>query len=118
MEFDPAEWRALAQSDPQEFERRRLALIEDLISTAPPDIQRRLRGTQFRVDLERGRASNPLSATVRISRLMWESFGELRTQLNELAAGASRTSSTAMTPVPEQPAHAATVLPFRKPAAD
>lgn len=116
MEFDPAEWRALAQSDPQEFERRRLALIEDLIASAPPDIQRRLRGTQFRVDMERGRASNPLSATLRISKLMWESFAELRTHLNDLAAGGAQPDQKGTLQASPQPA--AAILPFRKPTTD
>lgn len=111
MEFDVSEWRALAESDPQEFERRRLALIEELIASAPPDIQRRLRGTQFRVDMERGRASNPLSATLRISKLMWESFSDLREQLNHLVAGADA-------PEEVQKAPSADILPFRKPATD
>ena len=108
MDFDVAELQRLAQTDPAEFERRRLLLVEELIASAPPDIQRRLRGTQFRVELERGRASNALSATVRISRLMWESFNELREQLNLLTTGQ-----------PPKPAPAsADILPFRRPAAD
>lgn len=111
MDFDHSEWQELARTNPEEFERRRLALIEDVIASAPPDIQRRLRGLQFKVDVERGRATNPLSATLRISRMMWESFADLREQLNQLSTGnytAPRESSRTD----------AKIIPLKKPAAD
>jgi Protein of unknown function (DUF3135) len=111
MDFDVAQWQELAKTDPEEFERRRIAMIEDLIATAPPDIQRRLRGTQFRVDMERQRASNPLSATVRISRLMWESFADLRENLNHLANGNSAPNSVEAANVP----NSAAIIPLRPP---
>lgn len=116
MEFDVTEWRALAQTDPEEFERRRMALIEELIASAPPDIQRRLRGTQFRVDMERQRASNPLSATLRISRMMWESFAEMREQLNKLANSEAAGGVEPAVPSPQR--RAAEILPFRKSSAE
>ena len=105
MKFDVSEWQKLAQTDPEEFERRRVAHIEELIASTPPDIQRRLRGTQFKVDLARGRASNPLSATVRISRLMWESFSQLRERLNQLA-------SQDLDPPPASELPAAQIIPL------
>ncbi len=111
MDFDHSEWQELARTDPEEFERRRIALIDEVISSAPPDVQRRLRGLQFRVDMERSRAGNPLSATVRISRLMWESFSELREQLNQLASNNFSTLKQAKHP-------AAKIIPLRKPVAE
>lgn len=118
MELDVTELRALALSDPEEFERRRIALIEDVIASAPPDIQRRLRGTQFRVDMERQRASNPLSATLRISRLMWESFSELREQLNGLADATAegKAGEKAGEAPAQQAATTAAIIPLRRPA--
>lgn len=87
--FDPSkdfdEWQALAKSDPQEFEARRTQVIEDFIQSAPDDLQRRLRGLQFRVDMERRRAANPLSACMRISDMMWDAVlreGGLRDALH------------------------------------
>lgn len=102
-DFD--EWAALAKSDPEAFEERRRASIEAFIATVPEEHRQRVRGVQFRVDMERSRASNPLSATVRISKLMWESFGELREALNQAANGGGPAQ-------PAEPRRSATVLPF------
>ncbi|MFN0318126.1 MAG: DUF3135 domain-containing protein [Burkholderiales bacterium] len=105
MDFDFSEWKELARNDPKEFERRRVAMIEAVIASAPPDVQRRLRGIQFRVDMECRKASNPLSATVRISRMMWESFAELREALNKL------TSPGPAQPIPKP---ASNIVPLRQ----
>ena len=79
--FDIAEWQRLAQQDPGEFERRRQASITAFIEQAPPEHRVRLRGLQFRIDLERRRAKTPLGAAIRLQSLMWERFGELREAL-------------------------------------
>ncbi len=90
-DFD--EWAALAQTDPAAFEERRSSLIEDFIQNSPNHLQRRLRGLQFRVDMERRRARTPMGACVRISGMMWDAFlgeGGLRDSLNALIkAGAT-----------------------------
>ena len=49
------ELKKLAQSDPEQLEKLRTELIEDTISSAPAQHQRRLRGLQFQVDMERRR---------------------------------------------------------------
>ena len=69
--FDFEEWMLLAKSDPEEFEKRRKHVIDDLISSAPEDRQQRLRGLQWRIDIERRRCSNPLAACIRLSDMMW-----------------------------------------------
>lgn len=84
MEFDFDEWAKLAKDDPDAFERRRREAIEAVIAKAPDAEQQRLRGLQFRIDMERQRASNPLSACVRINNMMWEQFNNLRVALEEL----------------------------------
>jgi len=73
----------LAQENPDELERIRQEAVEDLITNAPSDHQRRLRGLQFQVDMERKRAKNPMDSCIRISRLMHDSFAKLRDTLNE-----------------------------------
>lgn len=83
------EWASLAQSDPAAFEERRSCLIEDYIQNSPYHLQRRLRGLQFRVDMERRRARTPMGACVRISRMMWDALlgeGGLRDSLNTFAS--------------------------------
>ncbi len=100
-DFD--EWVALAQTDPAAFEARRSNLIEDFIQNSPNHMQRRLRGLQFRVDMERRRAHTPMGACVRISGMMWDAFlgeGGLRDSLNALikagaSHGAPKSSGTA-----------------------
>lgn len=84
-DFD--EWLALAQEDPAAFERRRSRLIEDVIQDAPDHLHQRLRGLQFRIDMERRRARTPMGACVRISGMMWNAFlgeGGLRDTLMTL----------------------------------
>lgn len=86
-DFDFNEWAALAKDDPEAFEQRRRALIEATIRKAKPENQHRLRGLQFRVDMERVRTRTPLAACGRISEMMWESFageGGLRPAVNGL----------------------------------
>jgi len=72
IDFD--EWAELARQDPVGFEQRRLALIEDFLNQFPNSDQRRLRGLQFRIDMERRRARTPLAACIRISAMMWDSL--------------------------------------------
>lgn len=87
-DFD--EWLSLAQSDPAAFEARRLHVIEDFIQNSPDHLQRRLRGLQFHIDMERRRARSPMGACVRLSRMMWDAFlgeGGLRDALNGLPPG-------------------------------
>ena len=106
-DFD--EWAALAKSDPEAFEQRRREAIETYIAAAPAEHQQRLRGVQFRVDMERARASNPLSATIRISNMMWSAFGELRESLDQVVNGTVTAGAAAPTDVPRN----AEVIPFQ-----
>lgn len=84
MAFDFDTWAHLAKHDKDEFERRRKAAIEELIASAPASSQQRLRGLQFRIDMERRRAVTPLGACVRISEMMWDSVFKLHDTLNDL----------------------------------
>lgn len=70
--FDFDEWMSLAQSDPEAFEKRRKRAIDEAIAQAPQHMQARLHALQWRIDMERSRASNPLSACIRLSNMMWK----------------------------------------------
>lgn len=109
MKFDWDTWSRLARENPAEFERRRLEAIEEVIASAPQDTQQRLRGLQFRIDMERERSSSPLGACVRINRMMWESFSDLRNALQDLK-GDLNGSPRQRTEATE--ARSAQVLPF------
>ena len=71
-EFDFDSLAQLAQSDPEAFEAKRRAMIANLIESAPERLHQRLRGFQWRIDMERQRCSNPLQACIRLSSMMWE----------------------------------------------
>jgi hypothetical protein len=70
--FDFDEWTSLAYSDPEAFEKRRKRVIDETIAQAPRHMQTRLHALQWRIDIERSRASNPLSASIRLSNMMWQ----------------------------------------------
>ncbi len=76
-------WSKLAIEDPERLERERKEAIEEILSGAPDGGRERLERLQWRIDVERARASNPLSSCLRVSRMMWEYFyaenGFLRT---------------------------------------
>lgn len=102
--------RHLAQNDPDELERLRIQLCEELIHEAPENYRRRLRGLQFRIDMERRKAKSPMAACITISGMMHDSFDKLRMALNE-AAG---TVPNAEPAVSNSDTSAGKVLPFRK----
>ena len=86
-QFDFEHWSHLASEDPEAFEARRQALIEDLINSAPRHRQPRLRGLQWRLDMVRQRSRTPLAACIRMSEMMWDSLlgeGGLRDTLESL----------------------------------
>lgn len=76
LNFD--EWRMLAETDPDEFERRRREVLEAFIDESPADRRPHLRRLQWRIDMERRyHWRNPLVATRRLFDMMWESvYGE------------------------------------------
>lgn len=90
--FDFDEWAMLARTAPDEFEQRRRAVIESLISRS--NNVRRLRGLQWRIDLERKRARTPLQLCERLSTLMWDSFMDLNHALNTLVGNDCGSTST------------------------
>lgn len=111
MDFDFQEWASLAKDDPDAFERKRREAIEAYIARTPEAEQQRLRGLQFRIDMERQRASNPLSACIRINKMMMDQFTTLRGALDELKSEVE--GHRASYPRPVQVS--AEVLPFRSP---
>src|SRR5674476_1170702 len=78
--FDFDFWAMLARTAPDDFEQRRRAVIESQISSS--DNVRRLRGLQWRIDIERIRAHTPLKSCLRLSTLMWDAFVDLNNSLN------------------------------------
>ena len=76
-DFDFEEWASLAKTDPAAFEAKREHAIAQLIDGASPRMQTRLRGLQWRVDMDRRRAGSPLSSCMKIFNQMWATvYGE------------------------------------------
>lgn len=101
----------MAKNNPDALERLRIDLCEQVIHDAPESSRRKLRGLQFRIDMERRKAKSAMSACINISGMMHESFERLRESLNQATGSAS--------PTPYQHEQmgrepAAKVLPFKR----
>ena len=72
----------MAENRPEELEKLRREFTENLLKSAPERSRRRLRGLQFKVDMELRRAKNPTDRCIRVSQLMHESFSRLNIALN------------------------------------
>ena len=89
-EYKFEDWRELWETSPETFEYLRKKHIEQVIGKAAEDQQHRLRCFQWKIDMVRERAANPLAATIEISEMMWDSFNELNERfkdLNDVAHG-------------------------------
>ncbi len=74
----------MARNDPEGLETLRRSLTEAVIDAASTEqTRKRLKGLQFRVDMERKRASTPLGATIRISEMMCRSLADLHRSMVE-----------------------------------
>lgn len=71
----------LARENPEAFETLRQELVGELIERAPETTKRRLQGLQFRIDVIHRRSTNSLGATVKIYKMMWQSFLRLHHEL-------------------------------------
>ena len=88
--FDFDRWATLAQQDPQAFEIERNRVIEHTINRAPIHTQQRLRCLQWKLDMIRHTSPTPISACLRINRLLWENLtgkNGLLENLNRLSTG-------------------------------
>ena len=82
LDFDSA--MRLAQDNPDAFEQYRREAIDGLIERIPARNQERLRRLQWRIDQERIRSGNAMSACVRLYEMMWDSFAGERGLVGQL----------------------------------
>ena len=86
-EFNFESWTQLANENPKLFEQRRRIAIDTVINNAPASIQRRLRGLQWRIDMEIEHSKNPLDSCIKINQMMLAKVyaaGGLLESLNQL----------------------------------
>lgn len=107
-EFDKL--REMAQRNPEQLERLRIELCDQLIQEAPEQYRRKLRGLQFRVDMERRRAKSPMAACIAISGMMHDSFDRLRQTLNDATGNAA----SGYLDTPSREVEVGKVVPFRR----
>jgi hypothetical protein len=104
MDFDA--WSDLAERDPLAFEARRQQVLQDTIERiSEGEDRRRLLGLQWRIDVIRDNASNPMAACVKLYDMMWDSVSGY----NGLLANLQAPQSSA----PQSPHQSATILPFK-----
>jgi hypothetical protein len=75
--IDFEQWAWLARQDPETFEQLRHRLLDAHIARSSSAHREHLRRLQWRIDRLRDQASNPMSACVQISNLMWNTFDQL-----------------------------------------
>jgi len=75
--IDFEQWAWLARQDPETFEQLRHRLLDAHIARSSSAHREHLRRLQWRIDRLREQASNPMSACVQISNLMWTTFDQL-----------------------------------------
>lgn len=66
-------WAELARKDPEQFERERRMIIEDLIMSQPPERRHRSRQLQWKIDAVRQTSPNALYACIKIYDMLMES---------------------------------------------
>lgn len=82
MNFDFDKMMALARDNPEEFERQRTMLLDELIQSRR-DIAW-ANAFQSHIDMERIKAKNPLACCLRLYSIMWGRFLKLDEQLQKL----------------------------------
>ncbi|MBS4097186.1 MAG: DUF3135 domain-containing protein [Sulfuricella sp.] len=95
--FDFDAWVKLARSDPAAFDRRRQEYLEGIIEKSRGD-KARLRGMQWRIDMERRKDGTPLKTCLWISEMMWDSFHDLDTELHRIGQDHSAPAERANPP--------------------
>jgi len=73
--------KELAANEPSRLDAILEQQIEQLMARASPDQQRRLRGLQFKIDVQRQLAKNNLDSCIRIANMMRESFYLMRSEM-------------------------------------
>ena len=72
-DFNFDEWLQLARSDPEAFEKRRQQAIDELIATVSSEKQQRLRGLQWRIEMERRKYKDSMVRCQKVFSMMWAS---------------------------------------------
>lgn len=95
-DFDFELWAKLAKDSPEEFEKMRSNSIQEIIDNSSDEHKHRLEGLQWKIDQISEMSATPLSACLKISKLMWEHVteeGGLQDQISTLTEPGTMTSN-------------------------
>lgn len=84
-DFNFDEWMNLHKTDPEEFERRRAETVRAVIDSAPAELQLKLLQLQWKLDGIH-RTHTPIGGLLKMQGMMWDSFLEMNSKLQDLAA--------------------------------
>ncbi|MBV1877216.1 MAG: DUF3135 domain-containing protein [Pseudomonadales bacterium] len=98
---------ALSKTNPEALLKIKTEASQSLIDAAPMHCKRRLAGLQFQIDMETRRAKSPMDSCIRVSKMMHQTLGELRSTLQGAIAENFEPA------VEDLSQNSATVLPFR-----
>lgn len=82
-EFNFDEWANLYKNHPEEFERNRTKVLDDLIQNAPVHCRNDLRLLQMECDVYHN-TMTPLAGTVAMTKLMAENMNKMKSAYTEL----------------------------------
>jgi len=93
--FDFDEWAKLYEKSPAEFEARRKATLEEMISASPlgDAAKSGLREALF-APVPAGQ--DPMESVVRAQKLMWDAFSDLQAQLKTLHVSANQDGTVSL----------------------
>lgn len=92
--------------DPEQFEQRRKALIEETIQTFPEDFQKRAQGLQFTIEARLQAYHDPIMRMNKMVEIFWEHFASFQEVVNN-PEKVMRERQNAR--------QEATILPFQRP---
>ncbi len=74
MKFTFEKCAKLALEDPDAFEVYRAELVKQFIEQKSPEEQKRLKGLQFQIDMERRKARTPMASCIKLNGMMMDHF--------------------------------------------
>lgn len=73
----------LYKKDPQEFEKRRLQIIEQTINSFPEEYRQRAQGLQFTIDCQLRRYKDPIMRMNKMVEIFWENFAQFQEAMTD-----------------------------------
>ncbi len=82
-EFSFEQWVLLYQTDPEQFQLKKLEYIQNFIDECPTNSSARLKATQNHIEWLLSKSSNPHHANVLLAKEIRQSLGQLKSLLEE-----------------------------------